>query len=47
MGKYQKAQAALVKKLAALEPDDVEDAAQQTIAELQKVVATVRHKAAA
>src|SRR5262249_39349158 len=34
LGKYQKAQASLIKKLRGSEPDDVEEAAQRTIAEL-------------
>src|SRR6516165_5266272 len=41
LGKYEKAQVSLIKKLRQLEPDDIEEAAQRTIAELQKVVATV------
>jgi hypothetical protein len=42
LGKYEKAQVSLIKKLRQLEPDDIEEAAQRTIAELQKVVATVK-----
>jgi Protein of unknown function (DUF3102) len=38
MGKYQKAQATLIKKLNDLSPYDVVDAAESTIAALQKVI---------
>jgi hypothetical protein len=47
MGKYEKARVALIKKLSALPPEDVEDAAQRTITELQAVVAAVRPAKAA
>jgi Protein of unknown function (DUF3102) len=42
MGKYEKARVALIKKLGALPIEDVEDAAQRTIAELQGLVAAVK-----
>jgi hypothetical protein len=42
LGKYDKAQAALIKKLKKLSPEEVEAAAQQTIQELEKVVAAVK-----
>ena len=42
LGKYQKAQATLIKKLAALPTDDVVEAAQQTIAAVQKVIDKVK-----
>jgi len=47
LGKYQKAQASLIKKLRGLEPDDVEEAAQRTIAELNGVVVTMKPAKAA
>ena len=47
LGKYQKAQASLIKKLRGLEPDDVEEAAQRTIAELNGVVAAMKPAKAA
>jgi hypothetical protein len=47
MGKYEKARVALIKKLAELPPEDVEDAAQRTITELQAVVASVKPAKAA
>jgi Protein of unknown function (DUF3102) len=42
LGKYDKAQATLIKKLKKLSPDEVEAAAQQTIEELEKVVAAIK-----
>jgi len=47
MGKYEKARVALIKKLAELPPEDVEDAAQRTITELQKAVAAMKPAKAA
>jgi hypothetical protein len=47
MGKYEKARAALIKKLAELPPEDVEDAAQRTITELQEAVAAMKPAKAA
>jgi hypothetical protein len=42
LGRYQKARAALIKKLGKLEPDDVEDAVSQTVTELQAAVAELK-----
>jgi len=42
LGKYEKARTELIKKLRALEPGDVEDAAQATIVALQEVVVAVK-----
>ena len=42
LGKYEKAQESLIKKLRGLPPEDVEDAAQRTIAGLQEAVAQVK-----
>jgi Protein of unknown function (DUF3102) len=42
LGKYDKAQAALIKKLKKLSPEEVDGAAQQTIQELEKVVAAIK-----
>jgi|SRR6516164_11399716 hypothetical protein len=47
LGKYSKAQEALLKKLSALAPEDIEDAAQRTIAQLQEAVAAVKKPLAA
>jgi hypothetical protein len=47
MGKYDKARVALIKKLRELGPEDVEDAAQRTIAELQAVVSAMKPPKAA
>jgi hypothetical protein len=47
MGKYEKARAALIKKLAKLPPEDVEDAAQRTITELQEAMAVMKPAKAA
>ena len=47
MGKYEKARIALIKKLSALAPDDIEEAAERTVRELQAVVAAVRPAKAA
>ena len=47
MGKYEKARIALIKKLSALAPDDIEEAAGRTVRELQAVVAAVRPAKAA
>ena len=47
MGKYEKARVALIKKLSALPPEDVEDAAQRTITELQEAVAAMKPAKAA
>jgi Protein of unknown function (DUF3102) len=47
MGKYEKARVALIKKLAELPPEDVEDAAQRTITELQAAVAAMKPAKAA
>jgi hypothetical protein len=47
LGQYEKAQTSLIKKLHRLEVDDVESAAQRTIAELNAVVASVRPAKAA
>jgi len=45
IGKYEKARTSLIKRLQALSPDDVEDAAQATIAALQEVVAAIKNPA--
>ena len=42
LGKYEKAKATLIKKLQRLSPEDVEEAATRTIAELQEAVAAVK-----
>jgi hypothetical protein len=42
LSKYDKAAAALIKKLKKLSPADIEEAARETIAELEKVVAAVK-----
>jgi hypothetical protein len=47
LGKYEKAQETLIKKLSKLEPEDVESAAQRTIAELNGVVAGMKPAKAA
>jgi hypothetical protein len=47
MGKYEKARAALIKRLAELPPEDVEDAAQRTITELQEAMAVMKPAKAA
>ena len=47
MGKYNKARVALIKKLAELPPEDVEDAAQRTITELQEAVTAMKPAKAA
>jgi Protein of unknown function (DUF3102) len=47
MGKYEKARVALIKKLAELPPEDVEDAAQRTITELQEAMAAMKPAKAA
>ena len=47
LGKYAEAQKALLKKLSALEPEDVEDAANRTVAQLNEVVAAVTKPIAA
>jgi Protein of unknown function (DUF3102) len=45
LGKYEKARASLIKRLRGLSPDDIEDAANGTIAELQAVVAAIKNPA--
>ena len=47
MGKYNKARVALIKKLTELPPEDVEDAAQRTITELQEAVTAMKPAKAA
>jgi Protein of unknown function (DUF3102) len=46
LGKYGKAQATLIKKLKKLSPIDAEEAARQTITELQKVATEIKPPAA-
>jgi tRNA(Ile)-lysidine synthase TilS/MesJ len=46
LGKYDKAQATLIKKLQKLSPEDAEKAVQQTIQELQKAVTAIKSPAA-
>jgi Protein of unknown function (DUF3102) len=43
---YEKVQATLIKKLRGLSPEDVEEAATKTIAELERVVEAVKNPAA-
>jgi Protein of unknown function (DUF3102) len=44
MGKYEKAQATLIKKLRQLPAEDMADAAQRTIAELHETAATMKKR---
>jgi hypothetical protein len=47
LGKYERAQETLIKKLSKLEPDDIESAAQRTIAELNAAVGAMKPAKAA